>query len=142
MISQILKFSIASLIKTCSLTTAIPSNTTPEISKSCLLIDYCIVRVSDTNFHKKTTYYEDFMKLSGIEGNIMASISEGVPTHPASIFKMAAIKMITDFKVRTLKMIEITDFNDLSVDSYHCRFMPIQKMFQSIKRHITGYSYI
>ena len=45
----------------------------------------------------------------------MASISIGVPTHPASIFKMAAIKMITDFEVRTLKMIEITDFNDLSV---------------------------
>ena len=31
---------------------------------------YYIVRLPDTNFHKKTAYYEDCMKLSEIEGNI------------------------------------------------------------------------
>ena len=52
---------------------------------------YYIVRLPDTNFHKKTAYYKDCMKLSGIEDNIYVSILEGVPTHPATIFKMAAI---------------------------------------------------
>ena len=50
----------------------------------------------------------------------MASISEGVPTHSGTVFKMAAIFQNGHcfFEVRTLKIIEITDFNDHSVDSY------------------------
>ena len=47
-------------------------------------ISQFLVRLPDTNFHNKTVYYEEFMKLSGIEDNIyMASISERVTTHPA-----------------------------------------------------------
>ena len=43
----------------------------------------------------------------------MASISEWVPTHLGTIFKMATI-----FQGANTKMIEITNFSDLSVDSY------------------------
>ena len=90
-----------------------------ELNLSDSVIPAVIVRLPDTNFHKKTAYHEYFMKRSWIEGNYMASISQGVPTYLATIFKMASIffKWPPFFEVRTLKMIEITDFNDLSVDS-------------------------
>ena len=42
---------------------------------------------------KKTPYFEDFMKLTA---TYVASISEGVPTHPGTIFKMAARHMVKD----------------------------------------------
>ena len=52
---------------------------------------HLIVWLPDTNFHKKPVYYEDFMKLSGIEGNIYGFNLREVPTHPDTIFKIAAI---------------------------------------------------
>ena len=83
--------------------------------------NYCyfvIVRLPNTNFHKKTAYYEDFMKLSGIEGNIYGlNLRRGA--HSSGHYFQDGrhfSKWPPFIEVRTLQMIEITDFNDLSVD--------------------------
>ena len=80
----------------------------------CIYI-YILVRLPDTNFHKKTAYYEDFMKLSVIEGNTYGfNLRRGA--HSSGHYFQDGrhcLKWPPFFDVRKLKIIEITNFNIL-----------------------------